>query len=51
MCAFLKDEIVQLLRQNFNGITKEIKIVGKRRFAQILQNGNGWERKMYARLY
>jgi len=45
MCASLKDVIGQLLRQSFNGITKEIKIVGKRGFAQILQNGNGRERK------
>jgi len=41
MCATLNDIICQLLRQNFNGITKEIKIVGERGFAQIVQNGNG----------
>jgi hypothetical protein len=41
MCASRKDTIGQLLRQNFNDIKKEIKLVGERGFALILQNGNG----------
>jgi hypothetical protein len=45
MFASLKDITGQLLRQNFNDIKEEIKIVGKTGFAVMLQNGNGRERK------